>query len=219
MNEYSSLKEGMLYSWGELGPSEFFIRLGGLWLVTFTVLGVPVAAASFNPSRVRFFETGPLQQDLFSTANNIYVLCKNMLQEPLRFILAAGTGTLFLVSLIVLRIYLVLNFPSFLSKEVSLVLSSIDLFLTFGIYYRGGAMLEIDYFLQLYLTKRVDGMMDKCGSNHLRLATYNFFCLANLQEKYRKSILSPTKLSHVFIVLVICGSLELKVLILIVSHN
>ncbi|OAO90135.1 CGLD27 [Arabidopsis thaliana] len=77
VNEYSSLKEGMLYSWGELGPSEFFIRLGGLWLVTFTVLGVPVAAASFNPSR-----------------------------EPLRFVLAAGTGTLFLVSLIVLRIYL-----------------------------------------------------------------------------------------------------------------
>lgn len=29
------------------------------------------------------------------------------LQEPLRFVLAAGTGTLFLVSLIVLRIYLV----------------------------------------------------------------------------------------------------------------
>jgi len=141
-----------------------------------------------------------------------------MLQEPLRFVLAAGTGTLFLVSLIVLRIYLVLNFPSFLSKEVSLVLSFIDLFLTFGIYYRGGAMLEIDYFLQLYHTKRVDGMMDKCGSNHLRLATYNFFCLASLQEKYRNSILSP-KLSHVFIVLVISGSLKLKVLILIVSHN
>ncbi|EOA14939.1 hypothetical protein CARUB_v10028283mg [Capsella rubella] len=79
VNEYSSLKEGMLYSWGELGPREFFIRLGGLWLVTFTVLGVPIAAASFNPSR-----------------------------EPLRFALAAGTGTLFLVSLIVLRIYLVL---------------------------------------------------------------------------------------------------------------
>ncbi|CAH2043219.1 unnamed protein product [Thlaspi arvense] len=77
VNEYSSLKEGMLYSWGELGPTQFFLRLGGLWLVTFTVLGVPIAAASFNPSR-----------------------------EPLRFVLAAGTGTLFLVSLIVLRIYL-----------------------------------------------------------------------------------------------------------------
>ncbi|XP_062004281.1 protein CONSERVED IN THE GREEN LINEAGE AND DIATOMS 27, chloroplastic [Rosa rugosa] len=77
VNEYSSLKEGTLYSWGDLGPGPFFLRLGGLWLVTFTVLGAPIAAASFNPSR-----------------------------DPLRFVLAAGTGTLFLVSLIVLRIYL-----------------------------------------------------------------------------------------------------------------
>ncbi|XP_056849827.1 protein CONSERVED IN THE GREEN LINEAGE AND DIATOMS 27, chloroplastic isoform X2 [Raphanus sativus] len=68
VNEYSSLKEGMLYSWGELSPTQFFLRIGGLWLVTFTVLGVPIAAASFNPSR-----------------------------EPLRFVIAAGTtGTLFL---------------------------------------------------------------------------------------------------------------------------
>ncbi|KAK9949083.1 hypothetical protein M0R45_004626 [Rubus argutus] len=77
VNEYSSLKDGTLYSWGDLGPGPFFLRLGGLWLATFTVLGAPIAAASFNPSR-----------------------------DPLRFVLAAGTGTLFLVSLIVLRIYL-----------------------------------------------------------------------------------------------------------------
>ncbi|CAK9186287.1 unnamed protein product [Ilex paraguariensis] len=77
VNEYSSLKDGALYSWGELSPGSFFGRLGGLWLVTFTTLGVPIAAASFNPSK-----------------------------EPLRFALAAGTGTLFLVALIVLRIYL-----------------------------------------------------------------------------------------------------------------
>ncbi|CAK9315264.1 unnamed protein product [Citrullus colocynthis] len=77
VNEYSSLKDSALYSWGELGAGPFFLRLGGLWLVSFTVLGVPIAAASFNPSR-----------------------------EPLRFVLAAGIGTLLLVSLIVLRIYL-----------------------------------------------------------------------------------------------------------------
>ncbi|OWM65670.1 protein CONSERVED IN THE GREEN LINEAGE AND DIATOMS 27, chloroplastic [Punica granatum] len=77
INEYSALKDGPLCSWGDLGTGEFFLRLGGLWLMTFTVLGVPIAAASFNPSK-----------------------------EPLRFVLAAGTGTLFLVSLIVLRIYL-----------------------------------------------------------------------------------------------------------------
>lgn len=77
VNEYSSLKDGPLYSWGELSPGSLLLRLGGLWLVTFTVLGVPIAAASFNPSR-----------------------------EPLRFVLAAGIGTLFLVSLLILRIYL-----------------------------------------------------------------------------------------------------------------
>lgn len=44
VNEYSSLKEGPLYSWGELGPGPFLLRLGGLWLATFTVLGVPIAA-------------------------------------------------------------------------------------------------------------------------------------------------------------------------------
>ncbi|KAK9265456.1 hypothetical protein L1049_010790 [Liquidambar formosana] len=77
VNEYSSLKDGPLYSWGELSQGSFLLRLGGLWLVAFTVLGVPIAAASFNPSR-----------------------------EPLRFVLAAGTGTLFIVSLIILRIYL-----------------------------------------------------------------------------------------------------------------
>ncbi|XP_065873548.1 protein CONSERVED IN THE GREEN LINEAGE AND DIATOMS 27, chloroplastic [Euphorbia lathyris] len=77
VNEYESLKDEVLYSWGELDPKELFVRLGGLWLATFTVLGVPIAAASFNPGR-----------------------------EPLRFVLAAGTGTLLIVSLIVLRIYL-----------------------------------------------------------------------------------------------------------------
>ncbi|KAK1268439.1 hypothetical protein QJS04_geneDACA006336 [Acorus gramineus] len=77
VNEYSSLKDGPLYSWGELSPGSFFIRLGGFSLAAFTILGGPIAAASFNPSR-----------------------------EPLRFALAAGAGTLLLVSLVVLRIYL-----------------------------------------------------------------------------------------------------------------
>lgn len=53
MNEYSSLKDGPLYSWGELNPGSLLLRLGGLWLVTFTVLGVPIAAASFNPPQVK----------------------------------------------------------------------------------------------------------------------------------------------------------------------
>ncbi|RRT84704.1 hypothetical protein B296_00011256 [Ensete ventricosum] len=79
VNEYSALKTSTLYSWGELSPGNFFLRLGSLSLVTFTILGAPIAAASFNPSK-----------------------------DPLKFVLAAGTGTLLLVALVVLRIYLVL---------------------------------------------------------------------------------------------------------------
>ncbi|CAN4079750.1 unnamed protein product [Withania somnifera] len=52
VNEYSSLKDETLYSWAELGRGAFFLRLGGLWLVTFTVLGVPIAAASFNTAKI-----------------------------------------------------------------------------------------------------------------------------------------------------------------------
>ncbi|CAN1284390.1 Protein CONSERVED IN THE GREEN LINEAGE AND DIATOMS 27, chloroplastic [Linum perenne] len=77
VNEYSDLKDSTLYSWAELGTGPFLLRIGGLWLGALTVLGVPISAASFDPSK-----------------------------DPLRFTLAAGTGTLFLVSLIVLRIYL-----------------------------------------------------------------------------------------------------------------
>ncbi|KAK8949328.1 hypothetical protein KSP39_PZI005059 [Platanthera zijinensis] len=77
VNEYSSLKNSTLYSWGELSPGAFFLRLGGLCFVIFTVLGAPIAAASFSPSK-----------------------------DPVRFVLAAVTGTLLLASLAVLRIYL-----------------------------------------------------------------------------------------------------------------
>lgn len=77
VNEYSALKDSALYSWAELSPGSFFLRLGGLCLVTFTVLAAPIAAASFNPGK-----------------------------DPLKFVLAAGIGTLLLVSLAVLRIYL-----------------------------------------------------------------------------------------------------------------
>ena len=52
VNEYSALKDSVLYSWAELSPGSFFLRLGGLWMVTFTVLAAPIAAASFNPGKV-----------------------------------------------------------------------------------------------------------------------------------------------------------------------
>ncbi|RWW85747.1 hypothetical protein BHE74_00005551 [Ensete ventricosum] len=92
VNEYSALKTSTLYSWGELSPGNFFLRLGSLSLVTFTILGAPIAAASFNPSK-----------------------------DPLKFVLAAGTGTLLLVALVVLRIYLVLARDRLLGSYKNLV--------------------------------------------------------------------------------------------------
>ncbi|CAN0917935.1 Protein CONSERVED IN THE GREEN LINEAGE AND DIATOMS 27, chloroplastic [Linum grandiflorum] len=77
VNEYSNLKDSSLYSWADLGTAPFFLRLGGLCFGALTLLGIPIAASSFDPTK-----------------------------DPFRFTLAAGTGTLFLVSLIVLRIYL-----------------------------------------------------------------------------------------------------------------
>lgn len=77
VNEYEALKDGMLYSWGELTAANFLLRIGSLSLLTFTVVAAPIAAASFSPSK-----------------------------EPLKFVLAAGIGTLLLVALVVLRIYL-----------------------------------------------------------------------------------------------------------------
>jgi hypothetical protein len=52
VNEYSALKDSVLYSWAELSPGSFFLRLGSLWLITFTVLAAPIAAASFSPGKV-----------------------------------------------------------------------------------------------------------------------------------------------------------------------
>ncbi|KAG6490046.1 hypothetical protein ZIOFF_051328 [Zingiber officinale] len=77
VNEYEALKDGMLYSWGELTAADFLLRIGSLSLLTFTVVGAPIAASSFSPSK-----------------------------EPLKFVLAAGIGTLLLVALVLLRIYL-----------------------------------------------------------------------------------------------------------------
>ncbi|XP_074575897.1 LOW QUALITY PROTEIN: protein CONSERVED IN THE GREEN LINEAGE AND DIATOMS 27, chloroplastic [Curcuma longa] len=77
VNEYEALKDGVLYSWGELTAADFLLRIGSLSLLTFTVVGAPIAASSFSPSK-----------------------------EPLKFVLAAGIGTLLLVALVLLRIYL-----------------------------------------------------------------------------------------------------------------
>lgn len=83
-------------------------------------------------------------------AENNYLLF--ILQDPLRFILAAGTGTLFLVSLIVLRIYLVrifnciynLNVPAFLEVQLKMCLLN---------EYRGKVKMSLTY---IYIYARDD---------------------------------------------------------------
>ncbi|KAH8953911.1 hypothetical protein BDL97_08G052500 [Sphagnum fallax] len=77
VNELAALKEGALYSWAQLSPVEFAVRIGGLWLLFFLLLGGPIAAGSFEPTR-----------------------------EPLKFVLAGGAGSLFAVAVLLLRMYL-----------------------------------------------------------------------------------------------------------------
>lgn len=52
---------------------------------------------------------------------------------------------------------------------------------------RGGVMLVIDFCLQSFLMKKVDGMMDRCGSSRLRLVnslyyTFLFYLKVNRTE-------------------------------------
>lgn len=77
VNELAALKDAALYSWAELSLFQFGIRLAGLWVFFFVLLGGPIAAASFEPTR-----------------------------EPIKFLLAGGAGSLFAVSVLVLRMYL-----------------------------------------------------------------------------------------------------------------
>ncbi|CAN0917936.1 Protein CONSERVED IN THE GREEN LINEAGE AND DIATOMS 27, chloroplastic [Linum grandiflorum] len=51
VNEYSNLKDSSLYSWADLGTAPFFLRLGGLCFGALTLLGIPIAASSFDPTK------------------------------------------------------------------------------------------------------------------------------------------------------------------------
>jgi hypothetical protein len=76
VNEYEQLKRSWLFSWATLQEGKYWQKLSGLWLSIWIVTG-PVAAASFLPQK-----------------------------HPLLFILSAIMGTTFLLSLILLRLYL-----------------------------------------------------------------------------------------------------------------
>lgn len=76
-NELQQLKEGMLYSWGELPVNEFGLRIFGLYAVGFLLLGGPISFQTFNPT-----------------------------QQPIEFFLAGSTGTMIMVAIVVARIFL-----------------------------------------------------------------------------------------------------------------
>lgn len=79
MNELAALKEATLYSWAQLGLVDFGVRLGGLWLFFFLLLGGPIAAASFEPSRVSCIRIAkPSSLNRFVTAEQfIYKLSQD----------------------------------------------------------------------------------------------------------------------------------------------
>lgn len=94
-------------------------------------------------------------------------LCNCHTQDPLKFFLAAGIGTLLLVSLVVLRIYLasLLPFRSFFNLNFILGCKDNCVLLH---RYRDGVMLVIGYSLLLYHMKKLAGTMGKCGLSHPR---------------------------------------------------
>lgn len=164
VNEYESLKDEVLYSWGGLDPRDLFLRLGGLWLATFTVLGVPIAAASFNPGR-----------------------------EPLRFVLAAGTGTLLIVSLIVLRIYLGWSYVG------DRLLSAVIPYEESGWYdgqmwAKPPEVLARDRLLGSYKVKPVIKLLKQTlvGTGALLVASVSLFIFATPVQDFFRNTLSPS---------------------------
>jgi hypothetical protein len=76
-NELKALREDWLYSWALLPPSGLLARLGLLFAGVFALLGAPISNGTFDPAR-----------------------------QPAEFALAAGAGTLVVVAVALVRIYL-----------------------------------------------------------------------------------------------------------------
>lgn len=76
-NELTQLKTSFLYSWGTLETSEYVKRLALLWSAMFTLVGGPIAFQTFAPT-----------------------------EQPLEFALSAATGSLIVVAIANLRIFL-----------------------------------------------------------------------------------------------------------------
>jgi hypothetical protein len=77
INELKQLKTSFLYSWGTLDTPEYVKRLALLWSGVFAVVGGPIAFQTFSP-----------------------------MEQPLEFALSASTGSLVVVAIANLRIFL-----------------------------------------------------------------------------------------------------------------
>lgn len=89
LNEYEQLKDSCFFRWGTLSTFGYVRKLAWLWLWGWLVSG-PIAAASFPPQKY-----------------------------SLQFALAGAGGSLFLLALVILRIYLGWSYVrDRLSKEI-----------------------------------------------------------------------------------------------------
>lgn len=77
VNELKQLKDSPLYSWATLGVGDYIKRLAILWGGVFALLGGPIAYQTFDPA-----------------------------DQPLEFFLSAATGSLTIVAIANLRIFL-----------------------------------------------------------------------------------------------------------------
>jgi Conserved in the green lineage and diatoms 27 len=76
VNEYKSLQESWFFGWSSADLKRFLVRLGCLWGLSWVISG-PIAASSFDPT-----------------------------DAAVRFVLATSGGGFFLVSLVLLKLYL-----------------------------------------------------------------------------------------------------------------
>jgi Conserved in the green lineage and diatoms 27 len=76
VNEYKSLKESWFFGWSGAVLSAFLTKLGSLWGISALIV-LPIAASSFDPS-----------------------------EAAVQFLLATSGGGFFLMSLVLLRLYL-----------------------------------------------------------------------------------------------------------------
>jgi hypothetical protein len=77
VNELKSLREDWLYAWAQLPPPALLARLAAMFAAVFALLGAPISNATFDPAA-----------------------------QPLEFALSASAGSLVVVAVALVRIYL-----------------------------------------------------------------------------------------------------------------